>query len=487
MYNITSSKSTTSTSIVRFVSIVAFIIASYIIFNPIRTEGGELLFSLPLSLSVCTFLYPKLWEYQRGGWGLKVYYTVIIVRYLLVPFLTCIQGHFSIGGISAYALFAYSKPESYFYALVAMNIELIVALSVINKYYNETYLKIKRKLLSEKRSNHAISLVGMLMVLFFVILIISRGGVGAYIRMGIVSEELNYDAQVGNHGIDVEIIKPLMGFLVITISAYFSKLYAKKKKILYFILPMLMAMFSCILIVGNNRMQMVYLSLCALSVLVLAFPDYKSIIKGTILPTLAVILIAFTMFKQFGVDVKSKSASSVESSDALIGLTEYVCGPENIAHTCDNWLKNGHKVNSLTPISDFIKYNHLCRLPGFSSFKTFVEKEPTTIDLAVSTFEMISIAGMCLYYGHSMIGGWLLLVLFTFIVVRFLLYFDIKSQLSTSLGSVYIYNWCAILFGVSMCYTLVTLWDNITYVPVFIWVLLKINNFRFKKSYEGKY
>lgn len=462
--------------LVKSVCIISLLLSLFILLNPIKTPGGELLFLLPLALCVCTLLFPNLIRYQKDGWGLKIFYIVICVRYLLVPFITCIEGKFATGGLTCYGLSRISMPESYRYAIIAMIIELITSLFVINKYYDRTYKIITTKLASSKQTYQSLSIIGLLLSLFFVYLIISRGGIANFIRIGVVTEELDYDSQTGHHGIDVEIIKPLLGFLVITITGFFQKQYDKTKSFVFFIIPMIVAMLSCIIIVGNNRMQMVYLALCAIAVLTKAFPAYDKSVKSVILPTLLVILISFTLLKQFGLSLGSDNISYLDKNDQIVGLTEYVCGPENTAHTFDNCINRCHNVSLSTIIADFLKYNHSLRLPILNELQNTVAAEQTVIDYAVDATEMISVAGQCAFYGHGAIGGWWLTMLSFFGIARLLVYFEIKSKTSEDLGTVYIFNWCAILFGVSMCYCLVTLWDNITYVPIWIWALLKLNN-----------
>lgn len=450
-------------------------ITVFVFLNPISTEGGELLFTIPLTLCLCMLVYPNLLTYQRDGWGLKAFYIVILVRYLLIPLVTVIEGQFATGGLSCYELSRYSDPISYRYAIISMDIELLTSLFVINKYYLHDYKKYDA--IKPKTKFVSLRPFGVCVSLFFLWLIFARGGIESFIRMGIVSENLETESQTGHHGIDVMIIKPLMGFLVITVSGLFGNLYKKNRSFFNLIIPLLVAFCSCILIVGNNRMQMVYLALCAISVLMVAFPAYKKLVTSILLPTMIVIIVSFTLFKQFGIVVGQDSVSSTDSNDWVTGLTAYACGPENIAHTFDNQIERGHKETFGTFMSDIIKYNTTTNLPGLSTLRSFIKDIPMTFEYAVDSFEMTSTAGLCAFYGHGFLGGLLLVFLTYLIIARLLVYFEIQSKISSDLASIYIYNWCAILFGVSMCYCSLTLWDNVTYVPLWIWVLIKINNF----------
>lgn len=450
-------------------------ITLYAILTPISTRGGELLFTIPLTLCLCLLAFPKLLTYQRDGWGLKVFYTVVLVRYLLIPLVTVMEGQFATGGLSCYSLFRFSDPISYRYAIISMDIELLTSLFVINKYYLHDYEKYD--VIIPKSEFVSLRPLGLCLSLFFLLLMFARGGVESFIRMGIVTENLETESQTGHHGIDVMIIKPLMGFLVITVSGYFGNLYTKNRSILNLIIPLLVAFCSCILIVGNNRMQMVYLALCAISVLIAAFPAYKKLVASILLPTMVVIIVSFTLLKQFGIVVGQDSVSTTDSGDWVTGLTAYACGPENTAHTFDNQIARGHNENFAVFMSDVINYNTTIRLPGLSTLRSYVKDTPMTFNYAVDGTEMVSTSGLCAFYGHGFWGGLLLVFVAYFLIARLLVYFEVRSKVSSDLASIYIFNWCSILFGISMCYCVLTILDNVTYVPVWIWALIKINNF----------
>lgn len=450
-------------------------ITLYAILNPISTRGGELLFTIPLTLCLCLLAFPKLLIYQRDGWGLKVFYAVVLVRYLLIPLVTVMEGQFAIGGLTAYSLFRFSDPISYRYAIISMDIELLTSLFVINKYYLHDYEKFDA--IIPKSKFVSLRPLGICLSLFFLWLMFARGGVESFIRMGIVTEGLEKEMQTEHHGIDVMIIKPLMGFLVITVSGFFGNLYTKNRSFLNLIIPLLVAFCSCILIVGNNRMQMVYLALCAISVLIAAFPSYKKLVTSILLPTMIVVIVSFTLFKQFGIVVGQDSVSTTDSGDWVTGLTAYACGPENTAHTFDNQIARGHNENFAVFVSDIINYNTTTRLPGLSTLRSYVKDTPMTFNYAVDGTEMVSTSGLCAFYGQGFWGGLLLVFVAYFLIARLLVYFEVRSKVSSDLASIYIFNWCSILFGISMCYCVLTLWDNVTYVPVWIWALIKINNF----------
>lgn len=458
----------------RIVAIVSILVGVFVFLNPISTDGGELLSLLPFSLLLCTLLFPNLLEYQRGGWGIKVLYVTILVRYLLIPFVTAVEGHFATGGLYCFSLDSISNPTGYRYALIAMCLELFTVLFTIDHFYTKTHNRIKRKEFL-KFSYPKLTFVGFALSAFFLFLITSRGGIENFIRIGVIDEALDYEL-AGHHGIDVVIIKPLLGFLVITITGVFREKYEKNASFIYFLIPMLVALLSCILVVGNNRMHMVYLALCALAVLSKAFPRYNNVIRTSIVPTMVVIFISFTLFKQFGVSNFAGSSDELDRVEMVTGLTEYACGPENTAHIYDNYLKRGYLVDVSTVFADIIKYNFSLSIPGLSEIKKLVANDKTVIDIAVDRSEMISLSGQCLFYGHGLIGGWLLTIISMFIIARCLVYFEVFSKTTENLGYVYIYNWCSILLGISMCYCIITLWENITYVPIWIWVLLKINN-----------
>ena len=67
--------------------------------------------------------------------------------------------------------------------------------------------------------------------------------------------------------------------------------------------------------------------------------------------------------------------------------------------------------------------------------------------------------------------------------MRLLCYFEIKGKLARRSGDVYLYTWCSLILGMSMCYSLSVIYNGFTYVPFFLMISLNIiRNIRFYKA-----
>lgn len=460
------------------ISVISFVVTIYVLLHPISTDGGEFLFTIPLVFFICSVVFHDIVRYQTGGFGLKVFYAIIILRYLVLPLWCCVIGSFSYGGQTAYALDKLSFPDGYRYAICATNIELIISLLTIRHYYPKEYFNISRKKETSFNSQR-FSIFALAFIFITLLFVVSRGGLGGFLRFGLVSSKFDVQDIQGNHGIDVVLMPIMISFLVVLITSYFKRRDIIKHSVLNFIIPLFVGLLSCLIVVGNTRMTLLYYAFSAIAVLQYSFPNYKKKIYAIIIPTLLLMLVTFTLVKNYGYSGDGNQTIQ-NGGDEYIDVAAYVCGVENIAHTYDIHRINGDKFNFNTFLSDVFNYNYLLTIPPLNSLKSWVEFEPTTVDIGVAAQEMISCAGMALFYGQGVFGGILYDMLFFYIITRLLVYFEIKSKLGSSLGEIYINTWCSILFGVSMCYCVVTLWSNITYQPLFLYMLLTINS-RFKK------
>lgn len=455
--------------------VISFACSFYVFFNTPEVSGTSFFFTLPLTFSFCCLFCSEIIEYQKHGFGLKVFYSVVLVRYLILPVLTCMAGHFAVDGISAFGINGLSSSDGYSYAIWLSNIELIVSCIIIKRYYRKEYVRISRKIdHSRKYYYEDLGIIGFAILLIFLIFILLRGRLSQSIRFFVVSSSIEDDAM---YGVDIFLAHITMAFLVIVVTSYFQKRNDKKSSIINVFMPLAISLLTCITVLGNNRMMIVYFALSALIVLLRAFPKYKSFFMSTLVPAMLIVLISFTLIKQFGLDATySSGKSDIAHNDITVGLSSYVCGIENVAHTYDLYKITGDKVSFMTFLSDIVNHTMPLKLvPGLPVVEYF-SSIPTSTELATVAYEMVSVIGQTLFLG-GYYGGWLLDIISFIIVIRLLIIFEIHSKLEKKLGNVYIFNWLAVLFGMVMCYCLQTLYHNLTYVPLLVYCLLRVNEF----------
>lgn len=433
------------------------------------------LFLLPLSFTICCCIFRNIIPYHRGGYGLKVLYTVFIVRYLVIPILTCSNNLYS-------ELTKYSS-EGLCYGVIIQVVELIVTCIVIKHSFIKIYNKCASKytLSSNRHYYDDLSIGGLLVILFSIYVIASRGldKILESMRFLVISQSIEEEAL---YGYDIWVIHTLMAFLVIVMCGTFQRKEDKKPSVTNALIPLLFAFLSCSLSFGNNRMTSVYYAVSALSVLFMAFPKRKYLITSIVLPTAVIVIVSFTMMKQFGFDVTSGGNAGVGDDDLVTTLSAYVSTTQNVAKAYDMYVSFGNKWSIDCFFSGFFNGIVILQLPLFQNIFHSILSVPTTISLASTGTEVVPMAGQTLFYGGYFFG-WVLDIIFFIVLVRFLIITDSYSKLEKRVGNKYLYTWISLTFGMAMTYNLSIIWNSLNYTPFFTIVALWVNRtFRIKKQ-----
>lgn len=456
-----------SKTIITIFIIIGFLTTFYVGMNTPKTGGIGIFFLLPLSFTLCCILFKKILPYHRGGFGLKVLYTVIVVRYVAIPFFTCYTGSFS--GLLRY------PTDAFDYGVIMQIIELLVTCIVIRCYFEKTYNKCcdKYGLGQKKHYYDNLSLGGWLVILFS-LFVISRRGLGtmlASMRFMVLSESLEKEAM---YGYDIWMAHTLLAFLVIVISAVFQKREETKPSPFNILIPLIITILSCSASFGDNRMTSVYFAVSGIAVLMTAFPRRKATIVATIVPVFLVVIVSFTMIKNFGYDVTSGGDSGVGDDDLVATLSAYVSTTQNIAKAYHMYGLYGDRMSIANVISDFFSGIVIFQLPMFHGITRSILSTPSSIALASTSTEVVPMAGQALFYGGYAFG-WLIDIIFFVVLIRLLLLTDCYSKIEKRLGNRYLLTWVSVTFGMLMTYNLLLIWFSINYVPLFTLFALWLN------------
>lgn len=456
-----------------YLGFIGIIATLFVITHPINISGLELYFLLPFIYSLCVIRNKEVFLYHVDGFGLKCFYLVTFVRYVILPVYASSNG----------IIGTYNNLNSsyYGYGIFVQILELLVSYTVIRLYYPKVYNKISSRLVIGKQYYNSPGIGGLFLGCCMIGVVVLRGHMGAITEMArflVVTEKYDMEADFWTY--DLWAIQVFFSYLVILVTSYFMQRNDRKDSWTNVIIPLVLAFLSCSIILTNNRMTMVYYALSGLCVLNAAFPKKSKILSTAMIGVMLTVIISFTLMKNFGVDISSESAD-VSNNDGVSTLSAYVCGVDNIAHTCDMYSRNG----SLFGIKNFFSmiYNFCMptRLPFLHGL--LFKGTPTAVDLACQSTEMVSVAGETYFWGGGMYLGWLFDIIAVYIIVRLLIYFEIHTKLELDLGKKYIYNWLAVLFGIFMCYCIQTLWNNTTYMPLFLSCALWVNKkLRFKRT-----
>lgn len=448
--------------------------AIFVLTHPLPISGTELFFLLPLIYAICVFSCKNIFLYHIDGFGLKCFLIITFVRYVLLPTYAC-----SLGQIGEYNnLYA----GYYVYGILVQLIELIVSYAVIYKNYNREYKRISRQLQKNGAQYYnSPGIVGLLLGIGMVLLVVVRGHLGHIIEMArffVVTDKYDMEADFWTY--DIWAIQVFFTYSVVVITSFFMKRNDKSESWFNVIVPLVLVFLSCTIILTNNRMTMVYFALSGLCVLNAAFPKKTKILSVTMITVMLTVIVSFTLMKNFGIDI-NEGGSGPTTEDSASALSAYVCGVDNVAHSCDMYSKNGTQYGIANFFSMLYNFAMPTRLPFLHGL--FFKGTPTAVDLACNTSEMVSVSGETLFWGGGMILGWLFDIVAVYCISRLLVVFEIHTKLEQDLGKKYIYNWLAVLFGIFMCYCVQTLWNNTTYIPLYLGAALWVNKkFKFSKS-----
>lgn len=461
-------KETSKTKTLTYILILVGVLTTiYVWVNTPKVFGLYFFFLLPLSFTVCCAAFHGILPYHRGGWGLKVLYTVILVRYVVIPFFTSSLGLF--GNLLRYS------PEACNYGVFMQVVELFVTCIVIRFYFAKTYNKCRLKYTSGRKKHYYDNLsAGGILVILFSLFVIAQRGIGrmlASMRFLVMSQSLEEEAI---YGYDIWMAHTLQAFLVIVVSASFQLRENKKPSAFNIIIPLLFAFLSCSVSFGNNRMTSVYYAVSAIATLFVAFPHRKAAVLGTIVPTFVVVIVSFTMIKQFGYDVTAGGSTNLGNDDLVTTLSAYVSTTQNIARAYDMYGIFGNRMSIANAFSDFIKGIVLLQLPFFHGLTASIRSVPTSIALASTGTEVVPMAGQALFYGGNLFG-WLVDIIFFVILIRLLLLTDCYSKMEKRLGNKYLLTWISVTFGMAMTYNLSIIWTSLNSTPLFTFLALLVN------------
>lgn len=445
------------------VMVLSLLSTVYVAFNTPFQPGTETYFTLPLTFFLCFWLYKDIIPYHHGGFALKVFYFFCLLRYVFLPFFTCYVGHFASRWSS----------NAFTYAIIIQDIELIVSLVTIKHYYGRHYRKVSSRIENLRTIDYNdLGLGGLLVIGIAVLLIVIRGA-GALtsgMRFMVINEALEEDAK---YGYDRWMAQTMQAFFVVVVTGYFQKKNDKNHSFLNLIIPSIFALLSCTIVFGNNRMMVFYFAFSALSILNVSFPKYKKSISSLMIAVVMVVIVSFTLVKQYGVNVSMGESVDVTDSGLAGTLSVYVSSTEAIAKVYDMYAVTGNQMRFSTIFADIVDKTPVFHLPGLPFLKA-VQGITPSYQLAMTGYEVVPTAGQMLYYG-GYVFGWLFDILAFWLVISLMVKLEIHSKLELELGNRYLYTWTSIVCSMVMCYHLGIIYNGFAYVPFFLYVALRIN------------
>lgn len=457
-------------------AIIGLVGTWYVLQNTPNLAGTGLFFTIPLTWTLCVLWFGDIIAYHENGFAFKIFYLLLTLKYLFLPIFTCYTGQFS-------GEFGYFSPGSYVFSIIMQNVELVVSCCVIKYYYGRTYIKQKRIESTKTAFYNRMSLGGLIVLAMAVAIVAIRGldRMLSKMRFGLITEALDEESM---YGYDIWLAQTMMAFLVIMVVEFFAEQEKRKPGLLNCIIPLGSVAFTCLCTFGNNRTMIVYYAICGLIVLLKAFPERKSFFYSVIGPTFLVVIISFTLLKQFHIDLSGTSGMTTMRTD-VSGvqqyLTSYLCGTESIAKCYHRYAETGNQMQMFTIFADIANKTSILGLPGLNTIVQLFKNVPTSYSLAMYWVEIVPIVGQAIFYGGYIFAPILDIVLFYF-VIRLLVYCEIKGKIAKEISNAYLFTWLAGIFSFCMCRSIAVMYANCSYIPFYLSVALAVNKyFRLKR------
>ena len=436
-------------------------------------EGLELLFLLPVSFTICSFLFSRAFSYWRDNAAIVIIFATIVVRYLATPVLMTLSGT----GLTTVS----PSPSYYRLSILIQIFELFVTLAIIDRVWTQH----KRKLvLTEKiqRIDFKLSWLGGLFLVALTGLVLVRGRlpdlIERYSTWWHISED--FSAVYQYDYISVEIIKSVLG--IVMISFFARCFYGTKEnfdKFVYYILAMAVGFCMTMFYMYDLRTALVQLIISSMIVLLAFFPKQKKL-SFVILGIGGGLLVAYVFATgSMRYEVGGTNDGMLAELSKMAEL--YVSGPSMVAITQQkySWVRNNMSV--MTYLSDIITTTHIFGMfPFLRGINNLVANIPTTNILFV-----VSLGGLTYIlpnyslwtYYVSDIFGWLFEIVSIYMVIRVICYVDKKKKTAGDACYYYALAYVETLLGQAIFVNnTFLLWHAFTNLPFWLLIFVYVNN-----------
>lgn len=438
-------------------------------------EGLNYMFLVPFFYGILIHNFSKKSNNQIGL-GLKIFFVISIVRYLIQPFLIILSN----GELNH--RMPNAEPQSYNVAILIYMIEMLISAITI-KIYQKKELQLAMIQFQGKKP-YNINILGWIVALAFLLILFSRLGIWLpELKILGMKEVVDEKAIV----LEASFFNCLKGFFFV----YFLAKSVESRNKTYLLLAIVSGLFNFMSYFGQNRSFIVETALTTIVLFTYAHSKYKKTIYTFFTPFASVIILFMFVTKQFGVDDVSDYDAGTKG-DILFSysniIEEYVNGFWTVARSYQASINLSFELSVSAFIKDIVDGLSSLRDVPFlktqvfpmtdmmlSSSDIFKMSLRTSFDYA----QMLSFSGgFFIVFGE--IFGWPAMILGNFLMIRLLVRMDVRSIICTNLYYKYIYIWMSCLLAFIHCYcmqTIIFCWSK--YI-LFIWLILFANNLKNK-------
>lgn len=470
--------------VVAVLAVVAFI-ESYFIYSKAPPRNGlEFLFIVPLFFVFCILVFGKtILPYQEKGIGLKIYYTIILVRYLIQPFLIILSNGYLNNRMPE------AREDSYPVAILIYGIELFIACIVIKQWFPIYTRKCKKEYISKKQI--PLNSYGKnILIVFFLFLLIRFNSWMPGLKILGLKEAFSSVAVV----FDATIFNCLKVFAFIFLLIEAKKRSNNKTNFqIYFSLALIAAVFNFISYFGSNRSFIYETAIATIVILIYSYPQFKKKILAGLLPLALVMMLFSYVNKQFATDNATTFQSQDNTTVIANIVEEYTNGLWTVARSYQASIGISSKTSTEAFIKDFSDgVSGLADLPGFKSINKSLSDLKSSSDIFKDSLkqrddrgQMLSLSGGFLIIGGNLLG-WPFLIIGNYLMIMLLVKMDVASKVIKDLYYKYMYIWMSILMGLVHCYCLQTIVFCWSKFILFYWIVLFVNRIPLPKMIPYK-
>lgn len=455
----------------KIIPAIAIVESIFIYFAQVPRNGLSELYLIPLAYGLCVLTLGK-WINHNAGLGLRIFFIISILRYLVQPLLIILSD----GELNH--RMPEAQDESYHIAIMIYILEVIISFGTIHFFYDKE--KNKAKIEFKSIPIYNINTAGWIVVLLFLVILIGRYGVWMPELKILGIKESSIERGIV---MDASFFNCLKGFFFV----YFLSKAVYTKNRIYLFLAVFAGLFNFLSYFGQNRSFIFETALTTIMLFSYTYSNYKKLIYSFFIPFAAVVVILMFVTKQFGVDdVLDYDVGTM--ADIIVSysniLEEYVNGFWTVARSYQASIDLPVELSVSALIKDIME--------GLSSLRDipFLKTDlfPLTDSLLSSSdifklslksyFEyaqMLSFSGG-FFIVFGTILGWPAMIIGNYLMIRLLIRMDSRSTVCSNLYYRYIYIWMACLMGLIHCYCLQTIIFCWSKYILFIWLILFVNN-----------
>lgn len=471
--------------------IMCFVESIWLLFAPVARPGLEQIWVLPLVLGICFLLFRKIFSYKEGTLGIKVYYFLASIRYMVQPFLIVLSS----GAVSSTRM-SIVDAEYYRVALIIESLEIIIVSLTINHYYPKCLNKfMQQRNISRLKSNYyggdeasidlGIKHLGWLIISGYAFVLLVRANIWIP-ALNIYGFKEDADAVVILENTLFSCLKTILFiyFLYRAVCAYRNKSGFG----IWMLLTLISAIFSILTYFGSNRSFTVETIIAIVTILLIWFPKYKGIIFAVIVPVSIMMVLTMIVTKQFGVeDIASYSGEGASIQYISNQLEEYTNGPWCIAQSYKASIGLTPKQSFQAVVKDITDgLIVIFELPGLKGTNEFASTWMSSSDIMKMSFQSFDRGQMLSFSGGYFICfgifGWIIFPIATIICSMLITWFSIHGSYERSLLKQYMYLWSAFLLGLMHCYCTQTLIYCMAKYVLFLWIIILGNKFRIGRA-----